>query len=111
MLIPAAQYLRMSTEHQKYSLANQADAIREYADANSFEIVSTYEDAGRSGLRFSNRSGLKALLHDVLTNARHYRAILVYDISRWGRFQDTDEARRCEKVGCFRDPLRELRTW
>lgn len=25
--IPAAQYLRMSTDHQQYSLDNQADAI------------------------------------------------------------------------------------
>jgi DNA invertase Pin-like site-specific DNA recombinase len=30
--LPAAQYLRMSTEHQQYSLDNQADAIRKYAD-------------------------------------------------------------------------------
>ena len=29
--IPAAQYLRMSTEHQQYSLVNQAAAIERYA--------------------------------------------------------------------------------
>ena len=92
MLKPAAQYLRMSTGHQKYSLVNQADAIREYARAKSFEIVSTYQDGGRSGLRLGNRAGLKGLLHDVQTKTAHYRAILIYDISRWGRFQDTDEA-------------------
>ena len=28
----AAQYVRMSTEHQQYSTLNQADKIREYAD-------------------------------------------------------------------------------
>jgi len=27
----AAMYVRMSTDHQKYSTENQADAIREYA--------------------------------------------------------------------------------
>ena len=31
-LVPAAQYLRMSTDHQEYSLDNQADAIARYAD-------------------------------------------------------------------------------
>ena len=33
LAVPAAQYVRMSTEHQQYSTENQADAIREYADA------------------------------------------------------------------------------
>ncbi len=28
-LIPAAQYVRMSTEHQQYSSENQEDVIRE----------------------------------------------------------------------------------
>jgi len=30
-LVRAAQYLRMSTEHQKYSTENQAEAIQQYA--------------------------------------------------------------------------------
>ena len=33
--VPAAQYLRMSTDHQQYSLDNQADAISHYAEAPS----------------------------------------------------------------------------
>ena len=36
--IPAAQYLRMSKEQQQYSLANQADAIKGYAEEQGFEI-------------------------------------------------------------------------
>ena len=35
----AAQYVRMSTEHQQYSTHNQADKIREYADKRGIEIV------------------------------------------------------------------------
>lgn len=42
MKISAAQYLRMSTEHQQYSLDNQSAAIREYASAHGFEIIQTY---------------------------------------------------------------------
>ncbi len=30
-LVRAAQYLRMSTEHQKYSTENQAETIQQYA--------------------------------------------------------------------------------
>ncbi|MGN6556121.1 MAG: recombinase family protein, partial [Verrucomicrobiota bacterium] len=29
--VPAAAYVRMSTEHQQYSTSNQMDVIREYA--------------------------------------------------------------------------------
>src|SRR5215813_5904757 len=86
--IPAAQYLRMSTDHQKYSTQNQADAIAEYASQRGFTIVRTYADEGRSGLRFENRAALKELISDVRSGLANYEAILVYDISRWGRFQD-----------------------
>lgn len=91
-LTPAAQYLRMSTDHQQYSLHNQAAAIAHYAALHGFEIVKTYSDAARSGLRLKNRCGLKQLLSDVVNEVFQFRAVLVYDVSRWGRFQDHDEA-------------------
>ena len=93
---PAAQYLRMSTDHQQYSLDNQADAISRYAVDHGFVIVKTYSDAARSGLRLKNRSGLKQLLKDVVDGRLEFRAVLVYDVSRWGRFQDVDEAAHYE---------------
>jgi DNA invertase Pin-like site-specific DNA recombinase len=91
-LIPAAQYLRMSTDQQQYSLLNQASAIGKYAERNNFIVVKTYEDAGRSGLVLRERPGLQSLLKDVVARDLPYKAILVYDVSRWGRFQDSDEA-------------------
>jgi Resolvase, N terminal domain len=48
--VPAAQYLRMSTDMQECSIENQAVVIQRYAEANEFKIVKTYEDAGKSGL-------------------------------------------------------------
>lgn len=86
----------MSTDHQQYSLVNQADAIARYAAKEGFHIVKTYSDAARSGLQLKNRSGLKQLLKDVMEGHLEFRVILVYDISRWGRFQDTDEAAHYE---------------
>jgi len=95
-LVPSAQYLRMSTDHQQYSLDNQADAISRYATDHGFAIVKTYSDAARSGLRLKNRIGLQQLLKDVVGGQLEYRAVLVYDVSRWGRFQDADEAAHYE---------------
>jgi DNA invertase Pin-like site-specific DNA recombinase len=90
--VPAAQYVRMSTEHQQYSTANQEDAIRSYADGRGFEIVQTYADEGRSGLNVAGRDALKRMIDDVQAGRATYRVILVYDVSRWGRFQDADES-------------------
>src|SRR5260370_19390846 len=95
-LVPAAQYLRISTEHQQYSLENQSTAIQRYADSQGFEVVRTYSDAAKSGLVLRHRLGLRQLLQDVVSGAPGYRVILVYDVSRWGRFQDTDESAHYE---------------
>ncbi|MGC4004086.1 MAG: recombinase family protein [Pirellulales bacterium] len=90
--IPAAQYVRMSTEHQQYSTSNQEDMIREYAERRGFIIQQTYADEGKSGLNVAGRESLRRLIADVQSGNVTYKAILVYDISRWGRFQDADES-------------------
>jgi DNA invertase Pin-like site-specific DNA recombinase len=56
------------------------------------EIVKTYADHGRSGLNLSGRDGLRQLLKDVESGTSAFSAVLVYDVSRWGRFQDADES-------------------
>ncbi len=94
--VPAAQYLRMSTDMQECSIENQAVVIQRYADTNEFKIVKTYEDAGKSGLTISQRKGLQSVLSDVVQHKAMFRAVLVYDVSRWGRFQDSDEAAHYE---------------
>jgi DNA invertase Pin-like site-specific DNA recombinase len=93
----------MSTEHQRYSTENQADAIREYAERRGLEIVRTYADEGKSGLRLDGRDALKQLIADVENGRADFSTILVYDVSRWGRFQDADESAYyeyiCRRVG------------
>ena len=88
----AAEYMRMSTEHQQYSIANQSAAIQEYANTHSIEIVRTFVDRGKSGLTLAGRVGLKELLRIVESGAADFDVLLVYDVSRWGRFQDVDES-------------------
>ncbi len=94
--IPVAEYVRMSTDHQKYSIANQSAAIRTYAADHGMDIVRTYADPGRTGLTIRHRPGLSALVSDVVSGRAAFKFILVLDISRWGRFQDADESAHYE---------------
>ncbi|MEP2758523.1 MAG: recombinase family protein [Hyphomicrobiales bacterium] len=94
----AAQYVRMSTDHQRYSTENQSDAIARYAEERGYEIIKIYSDAGKSGLRIEGRDGLSQLLEDIQFGQTNFRTVLVYDISRWGRFQDADESAYYEYI-------------
>src|SRR5690242_2121995 len=96
--IAAAEYVRMSTDHQQYSTANQSQAIREYATRHGFRIEKTYTDSGRSGLNIDDRGALKQLIEDVQSGEAEFSTILVYDVSRWGRFQDADESAYYEYI-------------
>jgi hypothetical protein len=92
----AAQYLRMSTDYQQYSLENQAAGIASFAAANNLKIVRTYLDEGRSGLKFGSRYGLQDLIDDIQVGQSDFEVVLVFDVSRWGRFQDVDESAHYE---------------
>ncbi len=82
----------MSTDHQRYSIENQKQAIAEYALLHDLQVVRTYADEGRSGVHIKRRDGLKKLLADVQGGKANFEVILVYDVSRRGRFQDADES-------------------
>ena len=88
----AALYIRMSTEHQDYSIANQTASLERFAEDNNMVIVKRFVDPGRSGLTLSGRPGLKGLLLDVISTETDFENVLVYDVSRWGRFLDADES-------------------
>ncbi|MEJ2815021.1 recombinase family protein [Caulobacter sp. CCG-8] len=103
--VRAAQYVRMSTDHQRYSTENQAAAIKAYADKHRMEIVRTYADEGKSGLTIEGRDQLRALIDDVRGHRADFEVLLVYDVSRWGRFQDADESAYLEYT-CRRGGVR-----
>ncbi|EPC0112442.1 recombinase family protein [Escherichia coli] len=90
--VRVAQYLRMSTDHQQYSLHNQSEYIKDYAEKNNMEIAYTYDDAGKSGVSIVGRHSLQQLLSDVEQKKIYIQAVLFYDVSRFGRFQNSDEA-------------------
>jgi DNA invertase Pin-like site-specific DNA recombinase len=94
----AAQYVRMSTDYQQYSIQNQAAVIATYAELHKLTIVRTYRDEGESGLRIENRTGLTELIEDVRSGQTDFGHLLVFDVSRWGRFQDVDESAHYEFI-------------
>lgn len=96
--IRVAEYVRMSSEHQQYSTLNQSAAIKVYAASHVMTVVTSYRDEGRSGLRLDGRLALQKLLADVRAGDCGFEAVLVFDVSRWGRFQNGDEAAYYEFV-------------
>lgn len=94
----AVAYVRMSTEHQQYSTSNQLDVIKEYAKRLELEIVKVYSDDGKSGLNVEGRESLGEMIQEVKEGRADYSHILVYDVSRWGRFQDPDQSAFLEYV-------------
>ena len=61
----AVAYVRMSTDLQQYSPENQMAVIERYAAEHDMEIVATYSDEARSGLRLENRPGMRQMLEDA----------------------------------------------
>ena len=96
--IRAVEYVRMSTEHQQYSTENQRDTIRRWAEARNRIIVQTYSDEDRSGLSIRGREALQKLIQEAQSGRADFSEILVYDVSRWGRFQDADESAYYEYI-------------
>src|SRR6266487_74863 len=94
----AAAYVRMSTEHQQYSTSNQMDVIKEYAKRRGLDIIQEYSDEGKSGLNIQGRDSLARMIKDVEAGGGKFSCILVYDVSRWGRFQDADESAYYEYI-------------
>ncbi len=92
----AVAYVRMSTDHQRYSTENQLETIRRFAAARDIEIIRVYEDAGKSGLNLEGRDAFQCLLSDVESGIADFSTILVYDVSRWGRFQNADHGAHLE---------------
>jgi DNA invertase Pin-like site-specific DNA recombinase len=101
----AAQYLRKSTDYQQFSIELQSAANHAYAASRGITIVRTYADEGKSGLTVGGREALRQLLDDVQSGAADFEVILVYDVSRWGRFQDIDESGYYEYI-CKRAGIR-----
>ena len=88
----AVLYIRMSTDHQKYSPDNQKAFLLEYANKNGLTVVGEFIDEGISGVVTQKRYQFLKLIDLVRSGKADFGHILVYDASRWGRFIDPQES-------------------
>ena len=95
--VSAAAYVRTAT-HDLDSASNQMNVIRGYAKRRGIQIVKEYSDAGKSGLSAKGHESLAEMIRDVQSGPINFSAILLYDVSRWGRFQDADESTSYEFI-------------
>lgn len=99
-----AYYRHSAEDKQENSVGIQRDHTQKFAKQYGIEIIHEEADEGKSGLQAS-RPGFEKLFNDWILspNAPQFDYVLVYDVSRWGRFQDQDEAAyyefRCKQHG------------
>jgi DNA invertase Pin-like site-specific DNA recombinase len=86
-----AAYVRTATTDQHLA-SNQMDVIREYAKRHGMQIVEEYSDVGKSGVSIRDREALQQMVRDVESGQINFSAVLLHDVSRWGRFQEADES-------------------
>jgi DNA invertase Pin-like site-specific DNA recombinase len=91
-MLKAAGYLRKSTKMQEQSIPDQKKALLQYADSNGFNIVQWYVDDGISGTITASRKAFLQMTKDGQKPECNFKYILVYDMSRWGRFLDSEES-------------------
>src|SRR3989442_873776 len=90
-LRPAVGYLRRSTNRQEQSIGDQKAAIERHARDHGYGILRFYTDDAISGTSTDARKAFQKLIQDAQSDACKFRAVLVYDIKRFGRV-DNDEA-------------------
>jgi DNA invertase Pin-like site-specific DNA recombinase len=97
--VPAAGYLRRSTDKQKTSLEDQRKAVPRYAGERGYTIIRWYTDDGISGDDTEKRVAFLQMIADA-QQLRDFKAILCWDQSRFGRFDSLE-------YGFYVHPLRK----
>ncbi len=94
----AVAYYRHSAEiGQENSVEIQQDNVVAFAKKHEIEIIHEFPDRGKSGLNAEGRPAFNEMMEWVRTRD-DFEIVLVLDVSRWGRFQDTDLSAHYESL-------------
>ena len=86
-----AYYRHSAQDRQENSVEIQQDQVQAFARENDIEIIREFADRGKSGLSTEDRHEFNEMIRDYIEGgAAEIDYVLVLDVSRWGRFQDTD---------------------
>lgn len=86
-----AYYRHSAQDRQENSVEIQQDQVRKFAADNSIEIIQEFIDRGKTGLVTEGREAFQTMLRDYIQSGAHeFDYVLVLDVSRWGRYQNTD---------------------
>lgn len=87
-----AYYRHSAQDRQENSVEIQQDQVRQFARENDIKIVREFIDRGKSGLSTDGRDAFNEMISDYVEGGKEdFDFILVLDVSRWGRYQDTDQ--------------------
>jgi len=96
--LSAVAYYRHSAEiGQENSVEIQQDNVQTFAGKHGIQIIQEFADRGKSGLNAEGRPAFNEMLEWVKTR-KDFQYVLVLDVSRWGRFQDTDLSAHYESL-------------
>jgi DNA invertase Pin-like site-specific DNA recombinase len=86
-----AYYRHSAQDRQENSVEIQQDQVRQFAREHDVEIIREFADRGKSGLSTEGRDGFNEMIRDYIEGEKEaFDFVLVLDVSRWGRYQDTD---------------------
>ncbi len=86
-----AYYRHSAQDRQENSVEIQQDQVRQFAREHDIEIIREFADRGKSGLSTEGRDAFNEMITVYVQGGREqFEYVLVLDVSRWGRYQDTD---------------------
>ena len=94
----AVAYYRHSADiGQENSVEIQQDNIQAFAAKHDIEIIHEFADRAKSGLNAEGRPAFNEMMEWVQSRS-DFDFVLVLNVSRWGRFQDTDLSAHYESL-------------
>lgn len=84
-----AYYRHSAEDKQENSVPIQREHAIKFANEHNIEIIYEAADEGETGLT-SDREGFESLFNNFISNpdAPKFDYVLVYDVTRWGRWQN-----------------------